>query len=206
MRKQAHNFVDLTGKKFTDWTVISLDEPKTKEKRESYWVCKCKCGTIKTLLGGNLRSGKSTSCGCSRIEMIQGYKLSEHPLYWVYKSIQNRCYRKTDKSYHNYGGRGIKMSKSWYNSFNQFVVDMGQKPTPSHSIERLDNEKGYSKNNCKWGTPKEQGNNQRTNVILEYKGKKMNVTQWAEYLEIKRHLIYSRLKLGWSIERILGEY
>jgi len=93
------------------------------------------------------------------------------------------------------------MSLSWKNSFLSFVNDMGERPTENHSIERKNNNKGYSKYNCIWATAKEQNNNQRSNINLTYKKKSRTLAQWAEILNMNYSKLYARINRGWSIER-----
>lgn len=116
--------------------------------------------------------------------------ITAHPLFAIYHGIKNRCYNKNLPTYDRWGGRGIRMSKAWYNSFEQFVKDMGERPSKKHSIDRIDNNKGYNKLNCRWATAKEQGNNQRTNIKIEYDGNVRSLAETAEYINIPYHTLY----------------
>lgn len=116
--------------------------------------------------------------------------VSYHPLFPHYRGIKNRCYNKKLPRYKDWGGRGIKMSDSWFNSFHQFVKDMGEKPSPKHSVERKDNDKDYSKENCYWATLKEQASNKSTNIKIKYKGKIYSLAQIAEMKKIPYHSFY----------------
>lgn len=95
-------------------------------------------------------------------KIIQGYQSRKHPLYATWAGMKDRCYNKKSKFYKNYGGRGIKVSKRWKNSFETFVLDIGEKPTNKHSLDRIENDKGYTKSNCRWASRSEQNNNKRT--------------------------------------------
>jgi len=201
---RANNFIDMKNKHFGLLKVLQEAGKIGKRKKQMYWLCQCSCGTQKIIAGNNLRSGQIKSCGCQIGKTITHGNCA-NPLFDLYRSIKARCYNSNNKAYHNYGGRGIKMSKSWYNSFEQFCKDMGSKPHKDFSIERINNNKGYSKQNCKWATTKEQGNNKRTCIYLTYKGKTLNITQWAELSSCNRSVLYSRYHKGQNIEQILKE-
>lgn len=158
--------VDLTGKKFSRWTIlkkIGVSNCGTYE-----YECLCTCGKTKVVTGRNITNGKSKSCGCLHHELLSKlsyrhgkYGIPEHKT-WI--QMKGRCYNKKNKCYKHYGGRGIFMCDSWKNSFEEFYSDMGKKPLPELSIERIDNDKGYCKSNCKWATSIEQANNKRTSI------------------------------------------
>lgn len=99
-----------------------------------------------------------------RNDLIQGYRTIDHPLYLTWGNMINRCENPDDKGYANYGARGIKVCSRWRKSFAAFAIDMGLRPTPDHSLDRLDNAKGYSPTNCRWATRIEQAQNKRTYV------------------------------------------
>ncbi len=107
------------------------------------------------------------------------YKSNEYTI-WI--GIKARCYNKKDPSYHNYGGRGIKMDNRWLgeNGFINFYNDMGMRPSLKHSVERINNDKNYGNTNCRWATSLEQNSNTRTNRWYEYNGKKMILARWTE--------------------------
>jgi len=113
-----------------------------------------------------------------------------------------RCENKESISYKNYGGRGVNVCERWHD-FNLFVEDMDSSYFKGATIERIDNDKGYEPNNCRWATKKEQGNNRRNNHILTYNGKSQTVSQWAEDIGVKRDTLYSRLFHGYPVEIVL---
>lgn len=117
--------------------------------------------------------------------------------------MKGRCTRKTHNNYHSYGGRGISVCERWLYSFENFFADMGSKPTPQHSIDRIDNDKGYSKHNCRWATSSEQTRNTRRNVIVEYNGKNMTAVEASEKSGINQILICSRVRKG--IKNVFNE-
>ncbi len=124
--------------------------------------------------------------------------------YKIYQGILARCYNENDNSYYNYGKRGIKVCDRWLESFENFYEDMGDKPGPNYSIDRINSNGDYCKENCKWSTDKEQGNNRKTNKFLEYNGERLTYSQWEDKLGFRKGTIKSRItKWKWSIERTL---
>lgn len=114
--------------------------------------------------------------------------------YNSWKSMKARCLNKNHDAYSKYGGRGITICHNWIDSFDRFLSDMGPRPIGT-SLDRIDNEKGYYPENCRWADSKQQNNNQRTNHIIEYNGCRKTLTQWAEYLGIKTSTLHKRLNL-----------
>lgn len=158
--------IDLTGKKFGKWNVIKF--AYISDKHVYYWKCICGCGKKKSVNGWLLRSGKSKSCGCSGSRYKKGY-LTTHgmtntKIFKRWQTMLSRCSNPKFPGYHNYGGRGIAVSKRWL-KFENFYKDMGD-PPKGYWIERVNNNKGYSKGNCKWATPSEQALNKRKKLEL----------------------------------------
>lgn len=120
--------------------------------------------------------------------------------YSIWNNMKNRCYNKKVPNYSNYGGRGIRVSKSWYNSFVQFYKDMGKVPKGDTSIERINNDIGYCKSNCKWATRTEQNNNRRNNIKVNYKGKDYSIQELADKLGLKYGTLYKRIQEGNPID------
>jgi len=126
------------------------------------------------------------------------------PEYKSWCHMRDRCYRQTDKRYTDYGGRGIKVCDSWRNSFMSFYSDMGNKPTPKHQLDRIDNNGNYEPNNCRWATPRDQSNNRRSNTYYTYQGKTMTLAAWARHSGINHDKLRQRVKrYGWPIEKAL---
>lgn len=170
------SFVDITGQRFGRLAVISQTENKG---HEAGWSCRCDCGKTVVIRGSRLRSGTTTSCGCSRIKhgaYISGKKSIE---YQSWEAMRRRCQQPSHRSYHNYGGRGITVCDRW-RDFRLFLADMGPRPSKEHSIERRDNNGNYEPDNCYWATRSQQRNNSRQNRFVEYKGERLTLAQWAQ--------------------------
>lgn len=165
----------------------------------------CICGNKRKLNKQEIK--KNISCGCvTRFKKKTTHGMSKTPEYKTWIGIKERCLNSNSPSYINYGGRGIDISNDWINNFQQFFIDMGLRPNSKYSIERIDLNKGYSKDNCIWATKKEQANNRRTNYLLTYKGQTKTRSQWADEIGVNVRTIASRCRANKTIEEILKEY
>lgn len=126
------------------------------------------------------------------------------PEHRVWIAMMQRCYNPNHPKYPSYGGRGIKVCDHWRESFTNFLEDMGKRPGDNYSLDRVDNDGSYNRNNCRWATAKEQQNNQRANRLLEFNGRVQNVTQWSVELGIPYSRLEARIRRGWSVERALS--
>lgn len=124
--------------------------------------------------------------------------------YRIWKGIKQRCFNPRRREYPRYGGCGISMHAQWADSFAAFIEYIGPRPSPAHSIDRIDNERGYEPGNVRWATPVEQARNSRSSRNLEWRGKTQNLTDWGRELGLARCSITARLRKGWSIERALS--
>ncbi len=172
---------------------------KKKRKYALYRCMECTEHREKEIRMDAVKYGTTLSCGCL-CGRRKTHGMSNTVEYSAWCSMKNRCYYKGNIQYHNYGGRGIKVCPRWKNSFKNFFEDMGYKPSPELSVDRIDTNKDYYPENCQWGTVEEQQNNRRDCNIKEWKGKKQTITQWARELNINYMALYYRFKNGMSAE------
>lgn len=200
MSKGGEN-IDFAGQRFGRLLVISKSSTPYK------WRCKCDCGNKKEINIYSLLNRATKSCGCISIEKAKERathgksRTSEHN---IWKTIKQRCYNKNLDSYKRYGARGIKMCARWRNSFPYFLEDMGNRPSLKHSIERIDNNKGYYKSNCRWATMKDQCANRRNSVFITIHGATKRISEWCHLSGITISAAYGRMNRGWSYERIFS--
>lgn len=196
-------FVDITGKTFNKLTAVSFHH---KDKRgKAYWLFRCSCGKEVITRKGSVTSGEIKSCGCSHKEQNITHGLSKSNLYFVFQAMKQRCYNKSNLGYSEYGGRGITICDEWLTnpeSFYTWAIENGYKR--GLSIDRIDNNKGYSPENCRWATQEQQQKNKRTNLSLTYKGKTCCASEWSDLYKVPRRKVYWRLSKGWSFEEALG--
>lgn len=190
-------------------TLLRLEHVMSRSGRvRSHWRCRCECGNELLVDSGNLRSANTTQCsacaakarGASKV--THGYtRGGAASVYTVWQSMWSRCTIPSNKSYPNYGGRGITVDPVW-RSFEKFIEDMGD-PGEGMQIERKDNDKGYSKENCVWATRQEQGRNKRNNVKLTYQGRTQLMVEWCEELGLNYDTVKRRVQKGWAAEEAL---
>lgn len=193
---------DLTGKKFKWWSVVCRAS-RVSSKGEAYWKCVCECGAEREVRGTALRQGKSTNCGCRTPELISkkltihGWR--KHPLYKRWKQMIRRCHNPADSGYRIYGGRGIRVCYRWRTSLESFLSDLGNPPTPDHTIERIDNNRGYEPGNCRWCHKTEQAKNTRATRWVFLDGVRMCLADAALKLKMRPATLSQRLLRGWSM-------
>ena len=201
---------NLTGKTFGRLTVIRRHGT---ESHPVKWECECECGTKKVVAYKHLAYGGTVSCGCYQAEFNKRAKThgqSSHekptPTYTTWAAMKQRCDNPKAVGYHNYGRRGIQVCERWLNSFENFFEDMGERPKSPKglTLDRIDNDGNYEPGNCKWSTKKQQSSNQRTNVIISYKGENKILADWARQYGISRGALWLRIfKMKWPIHRAL---
>lgn len=167
--------LNLVGEKFGRLTLLSRTWSSLRNR--SLWKCKCDCGNICEVILCNITSGHTKSCGCLQKEKVTKHGMHNTPTYETWESMKQRCLNKNSIGYKYYGGRGITICEHWILSFENFLKDMGKKPKKM-TIERINNDKGYFKENCKWVTKQEQDTNKRSNVYVQYDGKRMCVAEF----------------------------
>lgn len=163
------------------------------------WECVCDCGTIKIFHSRYLRGGNSRSCGC--LQRIHG--LSKTSEYHIWTLMRRRCRDPRVLHYRNYGGRGIKVCKEWDESFEAFLRDMGPRPSPQHTIERINVNGNYEPSNCKWDTWCNQRRNKTTSKWLTFKGERRLLVDWADIVGLPITNIRDRINKGWDVDRAL---
>ena len=191
---------DLTGQTFGRWIVL---ERAPNRGRYVCWLCRCQCGNTGIVRSGNLVTETSRSCGCLHIDTITTHKQTDTPEYSTWTAMKSRCYTKSNAGYPYYGGRGITVCERWLHSFPNFLVDMGHKPTPNHSLDRIDSNGDYCPENCRWALQETQDNNRRSNRFITFNDKTQTVAQWAKEVGLTRTALLSRLAWGWPIEDAL---
>ena len=157
--------IDLTNKRYGALTVLGMSTQRA-NRNKIQWDCQCDCGVQKPVLGEGLRGGHTKSCGCARSmagprNPAYTHGLCKHPVYAVWSMMKGRCYAATNSRYADYGGRGIAVCKAWREDVRAFINDMGERPSPQHSIDRIDNDWYYEPGNCRWATTTEQRRNTR---------------------------------------------
>ncbi|MHA2033291.1 MAG: hypothetical protein ACW99Q_28300, partial [Candidatus Kariarchaeaceae archaeon] len=202
---------DLTGQKFGRLTVVKRVLPNT-TCGNSRWLCQCDCGNQKIICGASLRNNNTKSCGCLHRELVLQRTIKKNTThgcasrhqqskeYQTWISMIQRCTNINNPRYQNYGDRGIQVCARWRNSFENFLADMGPKPSDKHSIDRINNDDDYEPSNCRWATRQEQANNKRNNHIIGNK----TLAQICRENGLKYQAIWDRIqRYGWSVGRAL---
>lgn len=191
------NVSNLAGREFTRLTVI---KPVGKtSNRKIVWLCRCLCGKTLEVVGASLVSKNTESCGCLHIDKVTTHRSCRSSEYKSWSGMLSRCRSETNPDWDNYGGRGITVCDRWL-EFENFLEDMRPKPSPKHSIDRINNNGNYEPINCRWATRVEQDNNKRTNRMLTYNGETMCLTAWARRIGMNPVSLHSRIAKGMSVE------
>lgn len=196
--------VDLTGKKYGYLTVIRRAGNSVSGRRR--WICKCKCGNETIVSTSGLNSGKTQSCGCKRYESHnKRHGLTKTDIHLKWCQMRQRCKNPNCKAYKSYGATGVEICQEWDNfeAFRDWAYSNGY--AEGLSLDRIDNSKGYSPENCRWVTWGEQCNNRRSSIRYKYNGKVKNLKQWCNELGLNYHLIYQRIKRdGYTFEEAIN--
>jgi hypothetical protein len=196
-------FTDLTGQRFGLWTVLAYAG-----NHPTKWLCRCDCGSERVVRAGNLKSGISNSCGCDfrRRAAVRArtHGMSRTLIYGIWTQMKKRCHNPKDKSYPEYGGRGIHVCERWRNSFPAFLEDMGPRPSPAHSLDRIDGTKGYEPGNVRWATSSQQYRNVERNAWVVVNGRRMVLKDACVVLGLPYDAVRRRIGRGWTVKRALS--
>lgn len=193
---------DITGNRYGKLLVIGF--VKMRDNGHSVWKCQCDCGNVTETLGCRLKNGSCKSCGCLnkevRLPKIVTHKMSYTRLYGIWHKMKYRSFSTKWAGADRYANRGIGMCEEWnrFEPFRDWALANGYDDTLS--IDRIDNDKGYYPENCRWTTPKEQARNRSDNVFIEYNGEKKTIAEWAEVKGLTYAALHCRLnKYHWTI-------
>lgn len=204
--------LNLTGEQYGR---LLVESQAPNRGRHRYWNCRCACGAYKTVEQDSLRQGATKSCGCFRDEQIRKAKTihgatsgcsrggSKPVEYSAWCAMRRRCNNPNYACFHRYGGRGIKVCKRW-NVYQNFLDDMGLRPSAEHSLDRINNDGDYCPENCRWATREEQSNNSSACVLLETKGGRKTISQWARENGVPPKIAHYRIASGWSPEKAVS--
>lgn len=194
---------NLTGLKFNYLTAI---KPVQNSDGRYVWVWRCDCGKEIKLLGSIVTRKQKPQKSCNECyqkrRLLHGKTNTKE--FFAWRGILSRCRDSGSKPYKDYGGRGIKVCDRWL-EFKNFYEDMGDAPTKKHSIDRINNDGDYCKENCRWATGKEQCRNQRKSRIIEYNGEKRPLPEWVELYGLNYNSLYNRLRRGWTFDRAINQ-
>lgn len=193
-------FADVSGQKFGRLFAVRR-VANDRASGNAAFLCKCDCGDETIVKGSHLRTGHTRSCGCLFVDHGGNHThgatgTTEHD---VWRGMLQRC---RDMENEGYGGRGISVCDRWL-IFKNFLMDMGARPSPRHSIERLENGGNYESGNCVWATSQQQGRNKRNNILVDYSGRLMVLSEAAEIAGVDYRRAWARINAGWDIRRAL---
>lgn len=196
--------VDLVGQRFGRLVVL---EYLGRERGQTWWLCQCDCGKIIKTASTRLKNGQTKSCGCYNIEMSRlknsTHNQSKTRLYRIYRSMIGRCKYKYEVFKH-YSGKGIEVCPEWLESYEKFAEwSMQNGYSDKLTIDRKNNDKGYSPENCRWVDTHTQACNRTNNHRLTYNNETKTITEWGEQYGISYSIIRDRLLLGWSVEKAI---
>lgn len=188
--------IDMTGTVFGKLRVLGCEV--TPENR-TVWLCQCDCGKKIQVRGPDLRAKRQLSCGCLKSDRLRSRNLTHGETnsaeYRIWLAMRRRC--AVDERYVE---RRITVCEEWALSFDNFLRDMGRRPTAKHSIDRRDNSGNYTKENCRWVTQVVQNNNTRRNIFVEHEGQQITVAEWCRITGLHPQTAYARLRKGYPID------
>lgn len=204
--------LDLTGQRFGK-LLVTAKIGRKHSGTSIYWLCQCDCGNANEVRASHLREGLIVSCGCHRNEVaaVRRIKHGQASInkgrsreYRSWQSMLERCANPRVNNWHRYAGRGIEVCAAWQSSFENFYADMGPCPIKC-SLDRINNELGYSPENCRWATASQQARNRRNSTAVDWLGKKMTLAELAESTGVPYGALHRRIRsLGWPVDRAVN--
>lgn len=198
----------MIGQRFGRLVVKSFSERKD---GRDWYHCQCNCGQTPQIQGKKLKNGHTQSCGCLRRELSAvrcvnraTHRLTKTETYKCWSGLKQRCTNPKATGYAQYGARGISVCERWVNSFENFLVDMGERPAGT-TLDRIDVNGNYAQDNCRWASLKVQNFNKRNTRLIEFQGIRKPLAEWAEEKGLAYSCLYERLKKKWPIDRALTE-
>lgn len=204
--------IDRVGQRFGALTVVAHSHSVFRSSRHGsyqFWRCRCDCGVESVVLASNLTKGNTTSCGCRSSRLTLGdrnttHGMSETATYGGWSAMRDRCSQRTHSEWPRYGGRGVSVCERW-DSFENFLQDMGERPSAAHSIDRWPNRSGnYEPGNCRWATHQQQARNKSNTVLIEFRGEALTAAEWSERTGLGADLIAQRIRNGWEPGRAMS--
>lgn len=194
------HFKDLTGQRFG--RLVALERVSGARPDKTYWRCKCDCGRETVTGASSLMKGTTKSCSCIRTEKNTKHGLAHHPLFRTWAQMMARCYEQKNNNYPRYGGRGITVCDRWKDA-TTFIQDNEGKKKPGLTLDRIDNNKGYSPENCRWATSKVQTNNRSSSVLVTFEGRTLSLTDWGrefgvDYITVRRRIEHFGIEKGFA--------
>ncbi len=205
--------IERTGQRFG--RLLVLEVAHRNKHGDAMWLCLCDCGNQPIVGSWELSSGNTQSCGCLgrelrasgalRLRHGEAKKNKQSVEHMIWSGMKARCFNPNNKEFANYGGRGITVCERWRDSFEAFVEDVGRRPSPEHTLDRIENTGPYDISNVRWATRVEQSRNKRTTHYLELDGQRKCIRDWSLETGINELTLHWRIKSGWSVERALTE-
>lgn len=187
------------------WNRLTAMRPAPKGK--GHWIFQCACGAITTATIWSVRKGIVKSCGCYRDETLKSgvlrrrHGMTNSPENYAWRHMLSRCRNPKNKNFADYGGRGIEVR---YVSFQEFLDDLGPRPAPGYTVDRLNVNGHYEPGNCRWATRLEQGEHKRNNTYITHNGRTLHLSAWARDIGISKDTLRQRIsRYGWSVDRAL---
>ena len=197
------------GDKVGRLTILGIEKVLINGKMRVYCHCKCECGNIKKIRMDSISTdkGKTQSCGCFAKEesgrRVATHRMTRSITHISWMCMRSRCNNPNNPSYEHYGAIGIKVCERW-DSFENFLEDMGERPSKSYTIDRIDVNGDYEPSNCRWATAKEQQNNKHNTIYITLDGQTHTIPEWADILGIKESVIRVRLRRNKTAKECLS--